>query len=112
MRAFNRLLGLVTFSVLVAGCGQDFVGKIACNTDADCRTAERIGTLFDDASAPEFLPLCCSSICVLPAGGCDIQSDQRGYRYLNNDPGYGDCVKEDPMCPFVPEQDMSMPNSD
>ena len=112
MRASNRLLTLlsaVALSLVVAGCGNDLVGKITCSTDNDCRTPEKVGSLFDfDAGDPALLPQCCSGACVLPAGGCDT-----GYRYLNNDPGYGDCVKEDPMCPApMPLPDMSMPTTD
>jgi hypothetical protein len=103
MRILKKTLGLLSgigLSVMIAGCGQDFVGKIACKTDQDCRN--QTGTLFTDASDPSLLALCCSSVCVLPAGGCDT-----GYRYLDNDPGYGDCVADDPMCPAMP--DLSMP---
>lgn len=122
MRVLNRflsLLSLVALSAVVSGCGQDFVGKISCTSDAQCLAAA--GTLFGnlDASSPDFFPLCCSGTCVLPAGGCDIQaSDGRGYRYLDNDPGYGSCVTEDPMCPIPPDlatpvfPDLSSSNSD
>jgi hypothetical protein len=93
----------------VAGCGQDFVGKISCSTNAECLSAA--AGLFDDASPASALPMCCGGICVLPAGGCEPQpSDNIGYRYLTNDPGYGNCVSADPMCPIAPEPpDLSVP---
>jgi hypothetical protein len=103
MRALNRtlcLLSLLGFSYLASGCGQDFVGKIACTDDNSCQS--KTGTLFADGSDPSFYARCCSGFCVLPSAGCSTH-----YRYLNNNPGYGDCVAEDPMC-FVPP-DMSIP---
>src|SRR5262249_4131532 len=108
MRIPNRTLSLLSLLALsfVAGCGQDFVGKISCTSSAECLAAAN--GLFDDAAAPESLAECCGGICVLPAGGCEAQpSDGKGYRYLTNDPGYGSCVSADPMCPIPP--DMSMP---
>ena len=112
MRASNRfltLLSAVALSLVVSSCGEDFVGQIKCNTDSDCRTSDKLGMLFDtDAGDPALLPMCCSSTCVLPAGGCDT-----GYRFLDNDPGYGDCVPKDPMCPAPMQMpDLSMPMTD
>jgi hypothetical protein len=109
MQAFNRLLGLAIFAFIVAGCGNDVQSKLSCNSDSDCRTADRLGTLFQDGGDPALLPVCCASICALPAGGCES-----GYRYLTgggDSPGYGDCIG-DPMCPFVMPPDMSMPATD
>lgn len=106
MRALNRtlrLLSVIGFGFVVSGCGQDFVSKISCSTDAQCQT--QTGTLFADGSA-DFLPQCCAGFCVLPSGGCDS-----GYRYLDNDPGYGACVV-DPGCPAPPAMDLSMQQSE
>jgi hypothetical protein len=103
MRALNRtltLICLIGLTYVASGCGQDFHGKIACTDDKSC--VAKTGTLFQDGGDPALLPQCCSGYCVLPSGGCDT-----GYRYLNNDPGYGDCVAEDPMCKIPP--DMSQP---
>jgi hypothetical protein len=100
MRAFTRLLGLVVFT-LTASCNNT-AGSLSCTTDTDCRTAGRLGGLFPDGSAPELFPVCCDSVCALPAGGCDS-----GFRYLTDGPGYGDCIT-DPMC-VLPAGDMSMP---
>jgi hypothetical protein len=106
MRILNKTLGLLSgigLSLMIAGCGQDVIKKIACTTDQQCRN--QTGTLFTDASDPATLAMCCSGFCVLPGGGCDT-----GYHYLDNDPGYGDCVPEDPMCPMQVLPDLSMPN--
>ncbi len=108
MRVLNKTLGLLSgigLSLMVAGCGQDFAGKISCKSDEECQ--KQTGTLFTDASDPALYAVCCSNVCVLPSGGCDT-----GYRYLDNDPGYGDCVAEDPMCPVMPMPDLSMPGGD
>jgi hypothetical protein len=104
MRAFNRTLALlsgIALSLVVAGCGQDFQGKTSCSSNNDCLA--KASTLFSDAAPVDdsLLPMCCSQVCVLPSGGCDT-----GYRYLTSDPGYGDCVKEDPMCPALPDMAM------
>jgi hypothetical protein len=95
------------------GCGQDFKRRVECtNSDACIKVASggNVPLIRDgSASEPTLLPQCCAGFCVLLASGCDS-----GYRYLNNDPAYGECV-EDPMCPAVvdmpaPEpRDMSMP---
>jgi hypothetical protein len=103
MRALNRtlcLLSLIGLSYFATGCGQDFVGKIACTSDDECQ--KKTGTLFLDGSDPSMYARCCNSSCVLPSAGCEHH-----YRYLNNNPGYGDCVAEDPMCSVPP--DMSIP---
>ena len=98
---------MIGTGLAVSGCGQDFVAKISCTDDKGCQT--QTGTLFSDGSV-DFLPRCCAGFCVLPAGGCDS-----GFRYLDNDPGYGECVV-DPGCPagppdmtiIPPPADMSM----
>jgi hypothetical protein len=89
----------MALSLVLSGCPEDFQGKISCSTNNDCTS--KTGTLFSDASAPEFLPMCCSGQCVLPAGGCET-----GFRYLTNEPAYGECVAEDPMCPAPPDMAM------
>jgi hypothetical protein len=109
MRVPNRILSLLfvtACSFVVSACAKDFEGQVKCSTDADCRTDDKLGTLFQDGGDPAFLPQCCNSICALPAGGCES-----GYRYLTNDPSYGACI-EDPMCPAQPMPDLSMPSSD
>jgi hypothetical protein len=107
MRAIQRLLytlSLIGLSSVVSGCGQDFVGKIACTTAQSC--VSQTGTLFADGST-DFLPQCCGGYCVLPSGGCDS-----GFRFLDNDPGYGACVptpSSGSVCPAgPPPPDMSM----
>jgi hypothetical protein len=103
MRALNRTLytlSLIGLALVGVGCGQDFVGKISCTDDKSCLA--QTGTLFSDGSM-DFWPQCCGGFCVLPAGGCES-----GYRYLNNDPGYGECA-ENPGCPAPPAMDLSMP---
>src|SRR3954469_11511935 len=106
MRVPNLFLSLMfglSVSLVVGGCAQDFQGKLSCSADKDCRTPERLGTLFQDGAAPETPPVCCNSVCALPSGGCES-----GYRFLTNDPSYGSCI-EDPMCPAMPMPDLSMP---
>ncbi len=102
MRALNRtlsLLSLVGLSFIVTGCGQDFVGKQACTDAKSC--ISKAGSLIPGDAGELTLPQCCGGYCVLPAGGCDT-----GYRYLDNDPGYGTCTEMN-FCPAQP--DMSMP---
>ena len=106
MRVLNRTLSLISLLGLAfaaSACGQDFVGKIACTDTASC--VAKAKALFPDGvdGGDKMLPVCCSNFCVLPSGGCLAT----GYRYLDNDPGYGQCVAEDPMCPALP--DMSQP---
>jgi hypothetical protein len=109
MRVANRSLSLllvIACSFVVSACAKDFEGQVACGMDSDCRTADKIGTLFQDGGDPALLPVCCEKVCVLPSGGCES-----GYRYLTNDPSYGSCIA-DPMCPAMPLPDLAMPSTD
>jgi hypothetical protein len=103
MRVLNltlSLLSVVALSFVVSGCGQDFVGKISC-TDAKTCMSKAKGLFDVDAGDPSLFPQCCGGYCMMPAGGCDS-----GYRYLDNDPGYGACTEMN-FCP--PSPDLSMP---
>jgi hypothetical protein len=94
------LLSAVTLAAGLAGCGSDVASKIMCDSAASCLKAS--GSLYSDVDASvDQLPQCCSNVCVVASLGCD-----HGFRYLTSQPGLGDCVATDPMCPAQAKPDL------
>ena len=99
------LVGLLVAAAVSGGCGSDINAHVACNTTMDCTTLGFNSGLFDKDASVDFLPQCCTSLCLVPSLGCDS-----GYRYLIAAPAVGECAPASATtaCMTPPPPDLAM----
>ena len=110
MRVSNVLIlsCCLLFVGFLAGCDDDVSSSVSCSADKDCVT--KAGDLFVGDAAVDTLPVCCNSVCLLPAAGGLPNGCGTGYRFMTSAPSYGDCVSA-PMCSAPADMSM-MPAND